>query len=71
MTQAAQRIRDAAIDGDFIRASALWQRYTREITLTELPELIAVLRQSAAGTRAQAWVARAYGRDQIVRTGSA
>jgi hypothetical protein len=60
VTHAAQLIRDAAMEGDFIRASDLYQRRAQEIALAELSELIAIVRQSAAGARSHAWVAKAY-----------
>jgi hypothetical protein len=63
MTHAAQQIRDAAIDGDFIRAATLWQKYFSEIGLADLPELIATVRQSAADARSHVWIAKAYRAD--------
>jgi hypothetical protein len=60
VSHAGQRIRDAAMDGDFVRAALLWRRDSAEIEWTELPELIAAVRQSAAEARSHAWVAKAY-----------
>lgn len=60
MSNPAELIRDAAAGGDFTRAAQLWKKFSRDLDLAQLPELIDAIRQSAADVRAHAWVAEAY-----------